>query len=125
VLDTRQLARITRNETRVRAGRTRLVTLVYRRPEGEAYVVASVVWRDQPGTFDGGGPGRFHAAGPRATTVLAEFTGEVDPAAVALVADTPGGTREATASASLYEVASFRRIGIAANRLLVELRRMR
>ncbi len=125
MLDTRGLARITRNVARVRAGRTRLVTLVYRRPEGEAYVVASAVWREQAGTVEGAGPGRFYAAGSRATTVLAEFTGEVDPAAVALVADAPDGTKEAVAGAALYEVASFRFVGIAASRLLVELRRVR
>jgi len=128
VLDMRGLARITRNVARVRAGRTRLVTLIYRRPQGDAYVTAAALWREQEGSAHaggGGGGGHVYAAGPRSPLVLAEFTGGFDPASVALVADTPGGTREAAADAALYEVASFRFMGIAANRLLLELRRLR
>ncbi len=128
MLDARKLARIAGNRARMRQGRTRTVTLAYRRPEGAAYVAADVVWRAQPyaepaatpvGTASGVGAGTELAA------VRAEFPPEIDPRLVTFVADTPVATAEAVASASRYVVARYHAAGIVTDRWVVELKRLR
>lgn len=121
MLDARKLARMVGNRARMRQGRTRTVTLVYGRPEGTAYVAAEVVWRSQP-----------YAEPPAATrgeegavAVRAEFPPETDPRLVLYVADTPEATPGAATTAPRYVVQSFRPAGIATNRWMVELTRLR
>ena len=124
MLDARKLARIVSNRTRLRQGLTRTVTLAYVRPEGTVYVAANVVWRPQPyaepqvadrAVRDAGAPG----------TVRAEFPPELDPRLVSLVADTPDATATAVARSPCYEVLTYHAAGIAANRWVVELKRLR
>ncbi len=131
MLDGRKLARMAANRARVRQGRTRTVTLVYRRPDETAYVTADVVWKPQAYAEPAVSPllaaAAGHAAGQAAqpATVRAEFPLETDPRPVLLVADTATATPEAVAAAARYEVISYRTSGIAANRWTVELKRLR
>lgn len=123
MLDGRKLARMVANRARMRQGRARTVTLLYARPEGTAYVAADVVWRAQPyaepTVAESAAPGRAAAA------VRAEFPPELDPRLVSLVSDTPLVTAAAVATAPCYEVASYHAAGIATNRWVVELKRVR
>src|SRR5690348_14826939 len=121
MVDARKLARMAANRDRVRQGRTRTVTLVYRRPEGTAYVASEVVWRAQPYEE----PAVAERAGEPAVAVRAEFPPALDPRPVSLVADTPTATADGVAGAPRYEVLSYRPAGIATNRWVVELRRVR
>ncbi len=131
MLDGRKLARMAANRARVRQGRTRTVTLVYRRPDETAYVTAEVVWKPQayaepvvsPSLASAVGRAAGQAAQPVA--VRAEFPLETDPRPVLLVADTATATPEAVAMAARYEVISYRTSGVAANRWTVELKRLR
>ncbi len=126
MLDARKLARIMGNRTRMRQGRTRTVTLVYRRPEGIAYVVADMVWRAQPYAEPAATPvGAASGAGVEPTAVHAEFPPEIDPRLVTFIADTPVATAEAAASAPRYVVARYHAAGIVTNRWVVELKRLR
>ena len=121
MLDARKLARMVGNRARMRQGRTRTVTLVYGRPEGTAYVAAEVVWRSQPYAEP---PAATHGE-EGAVAVRAEFPPETDPRLIQCVADTPEATSEAVAAAPCYAIQSSRPAGIAANRWMVELTRLR
>ncbi|MDQ2829087.1 MAG: hypothetical protein M3Y74_08555, partial [Chloroflexota bacterium] len=102
------------------------VTLVYRRPEGAAYVAADVVWRAQPYAEPAATPvGTAGSAGTEPAAVRAEFPPEIDPRLVTFVADTPVATAEAAASAPRYVVARYHAAGIVTNRWVVELKRLR
>jgi hypothetical protein len=129
MLDARKLARIMGNRARMRQGRTRTVTLVYRRPEGTAYVAADVVWRAQPYAEPAAAPigaaGAASSAGTEPAAVRAEFPPEIDPRLVTFVADTPVATAETAASAPRYVVARYHAAGIVTNRWVVELKRLR
>ncbi len=126
MLDARKLARIAGNRARMRQGRTRTVTLMYRRPEGTAYVAADVVWRAQPYAEPAAAPvGAAGGAGAEPVAVRAEFPPALDPRLVTLVADTPDATAEAVASASQYVVARYHAAGIVTDRWVVELKRLR
>ncbi len=129
MLDARKLARIMGNRTRMRQGRTRTVTLVYRRPEGIAYVAADVVWRAQPYAEPAATPigaaGAAGGAGMEPAAVHAEFPPEIDPRLVTFIADTPVATAEAVASVPRYVVARYHAAGIVTNRWVVELKRLR
>jgi len=122
VLDARKLARIAGNRARTRQGRTRTVTLVYKRPEGTAYVAADVVWRAQPYAEPVAAP---RAGAEEAVAGRAEFPPEIDPRLVALVADTATATAEGVAAAPRYAVSRYHAAGIVTNRWVVELKRMR
>ncbi len=124
MLDERKLARMVTNRARMRQGRTRTVTLVYVRPTGTAYVATDVVWRAQPYTEP------VAAALPRdgRGTVPAarmECPLEIDPRLVSLVAETATPTTDAVAAAPQYEVLAYERGGIAPNRWMVTLKRLR
>ncbi len=121
MLDARKLARIAGNRARMRQGRTRAVTLVYRRPEGTAYVAADVVWRAQPYAE----PAAAEHAEEGIVAARAEFPPELDPRRVAFVAATAIATPEAVAAAPRYAVARYRAAGITASRWAVELERLR
>lgn len=121
MLDGRKLARIAANRARTRQGRTRTVTLVYRRPEGSAYVATDVVWRAQPYAE----PAAAQRPSPATLAVRAEFPLDVDPRLVTFVADTPSATPEAVMSAARYAVLRYRAAGITTNRWVVELERLR
>ncbi len=131
MLDGRKLARMAANRARVRQGRTRTVTLVYRRPDETAYVTAEVVWKPQayaePAVSPALATAAGHAAGQAAqpVAVRAEFPLETDPRPVLLVADTATATPEAVTAAARYEVISYRVSGVAANRWTAELKRLR
>ncbi len=129
MLDARKLARIAGNRARMRQGRTRTVTLVYRRPEGTAYVAADVVWRAQPyvepPAASIGAAGAAGGAGTEPAAVRAEFPPDIDPRLVTFVADTPVATADAAASASRYVVARYHAAGIVTDRWVVELKRLR
>jgi len=122
MLDARKLARIAGNRARMRQGRMRTVTLVYRRPEGTAYVAADVVWRAQPYAEPAATP---VGAGAEPVAVRVEFPPAIDPRLVTLVADTSAATAEAAASAPRYVVARYHAAGIVADRWVVELKRLR
>lgn len=121
MLDARKLARMVGNRARMRQGRTRAVTLVYGRPEGMAYVAAGVVWRAQPYAD----PLAATHGEEGAVAVRAEFPPEIDPRLILYVADTPEATPGAVAMAPCYAIQSFRPAGIATNRWIVELTRLR
>ncbi len=126
MLDARKLARIMGNRARMRQGRTRTVTLVYRRPEGIAYVAADVVWRAQPYAEPAATPvGTAGDAGTEPAAVHAEFPPEIDPRLVTFIADTPVATAEAAASVPRYVVARYHAAGIVTDRWVVELKRLR
>ncbi len=130
MLDGRKLARMVSNRARVRQGRTRTVTLVYRRPDETTYVTADVVWKPQAYAEPVVSPALAaagHSTGQAAqpVAVRAEFPLETDPRPVLLVADTATATPEAVAAAARYEVISYRTSGVAANRWTVELKRLR
>jgi len=122
VLDARKLARIAENRDRMRKGRTRTVTLVYRRPQGTAYVAADVVWRAQPYAEPVAAP---HAGAEDIAAARAEFPPEIDPRLVALVADTAAATPEGVAAAPRYVVWRYHAAGMVTNRWVVELTRLR
>ena len=124
MLDARKLARILANRDRVRQGRTTTVTLVYNKPEGTIYQAANVVWQYQ------------HYADPSAQQPSAEGTSSaihvraecpitLDPTQISYIADTPTATAAGVVAAHLYEIISYRKAGIVANRWSVHLRRMR
>lgn len=121
MLDARKLARMVTNRARMRQERTRTVTLVYTRPEGTTYVAADVVWRAQPYEE----PAVAERPGQPTATVRAEFPPELDPRLISLLADTPTATAAGVAGAPRYEVFSYRAAGIAMNRWVVELKRVR
>jgi hypothetical protein len=120
MLDARKLARILTNRDRVRQGRTTTVTLVYNKPEGTIYQAADVVWQYQ------------HYAEPiaqppadGAVHVRAELPITLDVAGLSYVADTPTASAAGVAAAHTYEIISYRKAGIVANRWSVHLRRIR
>lgn len=125
MLDARKLARMAGNRARMRQGRTRTVTVMYRRPEGTTYVAADVVWRAQPYGEPVTTAVTTAATGVGVVAVRAEFPPELDPRHVALVADTDAATPEAVAAAARYAVLRYRPAGIATNRWAVELERLR
>ncbi len=129
MLDARKLARIAGNRARMRQGRTRTVTLVYRMPEGTVYVAAEVVWRAQaygePVAVAAGHGGAGLEGGEGIVAARAEFPLALDPRRVAFVADTDAATPEAVAAAPRYAVSRYRPAGIATNRWVVELERLR
>ena len=123
MLDARKLARILANRDRVRQGRTTTVTLVYNKPEGTIYQAANVVWQYQ------------HYADPSAQQPSAEGTSSaihvraelpitLDPTQISYIADTPTATAAGVVAAHLYEIVSFRKAGIVANRWTLHLRRL-
>ena len=120
MLDARKLARILANRERVRQGRTTTVTLVYNKPEGTIYQAANVVWQYQ------------HYADPigqqpadGAIHVRAEFPITCDVTQISYVADTPTATAAGVAAAPSYEIVSYRKAGIVANRWTTHLKRIR
>ena len=129
MLDARKLARIMGNRARMRQGRTRTVTLVYRRPERSVYVAADVVWRAQPyaepPAASIGAAGAAGGAGMEPAAVRAEFPPQIDPRLVTFIADTPVATAEAATSAPRYVVARYHPGGIVTDRWVVELKRLR
>ena len=123
MLDGRKLARLAANRARMRQGRTRTVTLLYARPEGTAYVAADVVWRMQP--YAEPPVAQSAAQGWAGVSVRVELPPELDPRLISLLADTPAATAVAVAAAPCYEVLTYRAAGIAMNRWVVELKRVR
>ena len=124
MLDTRKLARILANRDRVRQGRTTTVTLVHNKPEGTIYQAADIVWQYQhyadpiaqePSTE--GTPSAIH--------VRVELPITLDPTQISYIADTPTATAAGVAAAHRYEIVSYRKAGIVANRWTVHLRRLR
>ena len=124
MLDARKLARILANRDRVRQGRTTTVTLVYNKPEGTIYQAANVVWQYQH--YADPIAQQLSAEGmPSAIHVRAECPITLDPAQISYIADTPTATAAGVAAAHRYEIISYRKAGIVANRWSVRLRRMR
>ncbi len=108
------------------------MTLVYRRPEGTDYVAADVVWRARPyaeppeATNTGAGAGLGAGTAPSdPPAARAEFPPALDPRLVTLVADTPTATPAAVADAPHYAVRAYHPAGIAMNRWVVKLVRIR
>ena len=124
MLDARKRARILANRDRVRQGRTTTVTLVYNKPEGTIYQAANVVWQYQhyadPIAQEPSAEGT-----PSATHVRAELPITLDPTQISYIADTPTATAASVAAAQRYEIVSYRKAGIVANRWSIHLRRMR
>ena len=124
MLDARKLARILANRDRVRQGRTTTVTLVYNKPEGTIYQAANVVWQYQhyadPIAQEPSAEGT-----PSAIHVRAELPITLDPTQISYIADTPTATAASVAAAQRYEIVSYRKAGIVANRWSIHLRRMR
>ena len=124
MLDARKLARILANRDRVRQGRTTTITLVYNKPEGTIYQAANVVWQYQH-YADPIAQRPFAEGMPNAIHVRAECPITLDPGQISYIADTPTATAAAVAAAHVYEIVSYRKAGIVANRWSVHLRRMR
>jgi hypothetical protein len=124
MLDARKLARILANRDRVRQGRTTTVTLVYNKPEGTIYQAANVVWRYQHDA-DPIAQEPSAAGTPSAIHVRAECSITLDPTQISYIADTPTATAAGIMAAHSYEIISYRKAGIVANRWSVHLRRMR
>jgi hypothetical protein len=124
MLDARKLARIRANRDRVCQGRTTTVTLVYNKPEGTIYQAANVVWQYQhyadPIAQEPSAEGT-----PSAIHVRAECPITLDPTQISYIADTPTATAAGVAAAHRYEIVSYRKAGIVANRWTLHLRRMR
>jgi hypothetical protein len=124
MLDARKLARILANRDRVRQGRTTTITLVYNKPEGTIYQAANVVWQYQhyagPIAQQPSADGR-----PSAIHVRVECPITLDPTQISYIADTPTATAAAVVAAHIYEIVSYRKAGIVANRWTLHLRRLR
>jgi hypothetical protein len=124
MLDARKLARILANRDRVRQGRTTTVTLVYNKPEGTIYQAANVVWQYQhyadPIAQEPSAEGT-----PSAIHVRAELPITLDPTQISSIADTPTATAVGVVAAHSYEIVSYRKAGIVANRWTLRLRRLR
>ena len=124
MLDARKRARILANRDRVRQGRTTTVTLVYNKPEGTIYQAANVVWQYQH--YSDPIAQRPSAEGmPSAIHVRAECPITLDPTQISYLADTPTATAAGVAAAARYEIVSYRKAGIVANRWTLLLRRLR
>jgi hypothetical protein len=124
MLDARKLARILANRDRVRQGRTTTVTLVYNKPEGTIYQAANVVWQYQH-YADPIAQEPSAAGTPSAIHVRLECPITLDPTQISYIADTPTATAAGVMTAPSYEIVSYRKAGIVANRWSVHLRRMR
>jgi hypothetical protein len=124
LLDARKLARILANRDRVRQGRTTTVTLAYNKPEGTIYQAANVVWQYQhyadPIAQQPSAEGT-----PSAIHVRAECPITLDPRQISYIADTPTATAAGVAAAHRYEIVSYRKAGIVANRWICHCRRLR
>jgi hypothetical protein len=124
MLDARKLARILANRERVRQGRTATVILVYNKPEGTIYQAANVAWQYQH--YADPVAQQLSAEGtPNAIHVRAELPITLDPTQISYIADTPTTTAAGVAAAHSYEIVSYRKAGIVANRWIVHLRRLR
>jgi hypothetical protein len=97
---------------------------VYNKPEGTIYQAANVVWQYQH--YADPIAQQPSAEGMRsAIHVRAECPITLDPRQVSYIADTPTATAAAVAAAHVYEIVSYRKAGIVANRWSIHLRRMR
>ncbi len=121
MLDGRKLARLAANRARVRQGRDRVVTLVYRRPEATVYLAVRAVWRELPRVP----VGLEGQAGDNRAAVRVELPLENDPRLVLVVADTAEASAGGVAAAQCFEVLTSRRAGIVPNRWIVDLKPLR
>jgi|DewCreStandDraft_2_1066082.scaffolds.fasta_scaffold00078_96 hypothetical protein len=126
-LDDRKRTHIAANRTKIRQGRTEVVTLVHAQPGVTLYSTAACIFQET-GNVPAGVAERSGAVVQRPWDALAEFDLAADLSTVTLLARTAGGTAEAVAvpGVAKYRLLDVVQLGLGgANRRLARLRRIK